>query len=490
MDLFCIVIGIVFGIMSQFSFFWGSWGIWEFFFVAFFWLAIFWLAYKEHYTLNYTQHFKLFMILFFAFMVWVYTTPTIIFFNSMSVLVLSAYLFWSFFLKDKEIHTIGTLISTPFMMASMGTEPYKNISRKQDVEKLQKLAKWLTWFFLALPLLALFTILLYSGDLVFQNSLDWLGNILTLPEIDFVLIWKIIIFFFVTLSVTWACYHIAIHNTEAWKGKAFTIKEGTWGNIQTGSFLSSLTILFWIYIFLQVGYFILGDLVISKLDFTYAEYAKKWYYELWIITLITYIVVILVYRDVIKDELGRINRILVWILWGISWEIIVMTFFSMQRLSLYAEAYGFTELRVWGFALLWILIGVFLLYSWQLKKPLSVRKYYEIWAIIVLGILGILNFSNLDGFIANKNIERFTQSKLPLDAEYIVFNLSDDAIPSIVKWVQQMDKNSPEYKSLLENLNKRKLERNFQKTPWYHFQYQAYQAERSLNDFYTNLRKK
>jgi hypothetical protein len=100
---------------------------------------------------------------------------------------------------------------------------------------------------------------------------------------------------------------------------------------------------------------------------------------------------------------------------------------ALYRMSVYQQAYGYTRLRVFVFAVELALGVVFLL---VLAAGVRLRAGWLPQAVAALGVLTLLALGGLnpDRFVADGNIDRF-QSTGRIDLEYLS-TLSADAVPA------------------------------------------------------------
>jgi hypothetical protein len=112
---------------------------------------------------------------------------------------------------------------------------------------------------------------------------------------------------------------------------------------------------------------------------------------------------------------------------------------AAQRMWLYEEAYGFTQLRVYTHvAIVWlgVMLGVFVLALFRLR-----RNVFSLGTMLVLiGYLATLNLMNVDYYIAERNIARY-QAGQELDIAFLN-TLSADAVPVILPLFKQLDPES------------------------------------------------
>ena len=103
---------------------------------------------------------------------------------------------------------------------------------------------------------------------------------------------------------------------------------------------------------------------------------------------------------------------------------------SLQRLTLYEAAYGFSRLRTYShLCILWI--GVLFLAVLILEITQN-HRYFTLASLgAVAGFLLTMNIVNVDALIVRQNIERLEVEEAALDT-YFLHTLSDDAVPALV----------------------------------------------------------
>lgn len=151
-----------------------------------------------------------------------------------------------------------------------------------------------------------------------------------------------------------------------------------------------------------------------------------------------------------------------------------MLFSANFKLNLYESSYGYTFLRVavhLFMLLLFILSLVVAVGIWYRKVPI-------LKSIIVLTIVmyTVINYINIDGFVARKNIERYYETG-KVDAYYLT-TLSNEAVPYLI---ELRDNSDSEIKIIInDNLQHRKEILNNQNS-WTEFNFSKNRIRKLLN---------
>jgi uncharacterized membrane protein len=193
--------------------------------------------------------------------------------------------------------------------------------------------------------------------------------------------------------------------------------------------LGCLNVLFLAFVVIQIRYLFGGaDVVAASDGLTYAEYARQGFFEL--VTVAGLVLPLLLLIDAFAQVDGDRQRLVLRILLASLVALLFVVMASaLQRMRLYQEQFGLTELRLYTTAfMLWL--GI--VFVWFLATVLRGRRNRFAFGAIVAGLTSIvvLTALNPDGLIARVNIERASASE-PLDVEYIA-SLSADAVPVVV----------------------------------------------------------
>jgi len=171
--------------------------------------------------------------------------------------------------------------------------------------------------------------------------------------------------------------------------------------------------------------------------FTYAEYARRGFFELCAVAGINLVVLTISYMT-IKREAGEEPM-------ALRAEIVIISVFTMlliatalSKMAMYISAYGLTQLRVFTSWFMILLLLVFLIiFVRQFIRFNSARSIIVVFVTMFM----ILSYGNADGNIAKYNIARYeagTLATLDIDA---LSELSAAAVPHIYGLYMRTDKN-------------------------------------------------
>lgn len=210
------------------------------------------------------------------------------------------------------------------------------------------------------------------------------------------------------------------------------------GMIETGIVLGLVDVLFGIFVLVQLAYFFGGTDFITERGLTYAQYARRGFFELVAVSVLTLGLVLWLNYSTARTT-RRQNRVFIALSVIVVALTSVMLISASQRMYLYEEAYGFTHLRVLTHVfMLWLgVLFVFFLLSLFNLKP----RIFALGLLLTsIGYLVTVNVMNVDLYIAERNIDRFYQG-YALDMGFL-WRLSVDAVPAVVRLYEEHKNNS------------------------------------------------
>lgn len=242
----------------------------------------------------------------------------------------------------------------------------------------------------------------------------------------------------------------------------FLPKFFTLGLVETSVILGLINLLFLAFVIVQLPYLFGGmDLVQATPDFKLAEYARRGFGELVVVSALVLPILLFSHWLLRKDSPinEKVYRVLAAINIGLLFVIMIS---AMQRLLLYTGnlGYGLTTDRFYPMAFMLFLAMVFVWFAMTIFR--GARQQFAwgtVW--IALFVLGTLHVFNPDDFIVRTNVNLMKQGRI-FDAGYNS-NLSDDAIPAMI---ESMDLVKPDQKcaiklNLTDRLNEARQENDF-----------------------------
>ncbi len=208
------------------------------------------------------------------------------------------------------------------------------------------------------------------------------------------------------------------------------------GHIETSILLGSVNVLFVLFIMLQATYLFGGVANIANDTFTFAEYARRGFFELIAIAAFSYLILLGV-EKLIERNATHHSKAFKYLSAALVVQVMVLMFFAFNRLSLYEAAFGFTTLRLYSHAFIVLLGGVYLLLLYKILTGMKESAFALKIFFAVLTFVASMNLLNPDLFIAQKNLERF-EATGKVDYDYLA-TLSADATPVLITIFEKSD---------------------------------------------------
>jgi hypothetical protein len=208
------------------------------------------------------------------------------------------------------------------------------------------------------------------------------------------------------------------------------------GLTEVGIALGLLAALFAVFVAVQFRYLFGGAALVEVTPgLTYAEYARRGFFEL-VVVVALMLPVLLAADWLLRRERPRDDAVFR-TLTAVQLVLLVGVLASaLQRMRLYLEAYGLTEARFYATSfLLWLTVVLVWFVATVLRGR---RRWFAFGALVSAFILAaLLQAVNPDAIIVRTNLAR-AQAGAELDAAYIS-HLSADAAPAVIAALPQLD---------------------------------------------------
>ena len=223
------------------------------------------------------------------------------------------------------------------------------------------------------------------------------------------------------------------------------------GVVELGVALGLLNVLFFTFVVVQVRYLFGGEgQILTSAGLTYAEYARRGFFEL--VTVTALVLPLLLFAHwLLRPEKPAHERVLRLLSGSLVALLFVVMASALQRMNLYTQEYGLTELRLYTTAFMFWIATVLI---WFLLTVLRGHRRYFAFGALVTGFLAIatLNALNPDALIVRANVARLEVGEERFDAPYLA-SLSADAVPSLIETLPAM--NEDDHRAVEEGLRRR-----------------------------------
>lgn len=236
------------------------------------------------------------------------------------------------------------------------------------------------------------------------------------------------------IAIPCSCYLFGMFYSNVYKSDNILTEDICEETLKRSKFISNMIlytaitpicILYILFFISQANYFLSAFFRNLPDGYSYAEYARKGFFELCTVTLINLGVIVSI--NVFAKESGR-NKPVSLKVYSIA--LCVFTLFlivtAVSKMVMYISEYGFTQLRVYTtwFMILCVVIFILILVK-QFRFDFSIAKWISVSFTIMFGFLC---FSRPEALIAKCNIEMYNSGMISeLDTDKIL-EMSDDAL--------------------------------------------------------------
>ena len=278
--------------------------------------------------------------------------------------------------------------------------------------------------YMALPFVLLFGGFFISADAAFERmaltALRWLLENLCI-HLFFIAI-------FTWIASGWLRNTLFVEEEEARPGERPLSSMP--GAIEICVVLGVLNALFFTFVCLQIPYLFGGEeRILSTTNLTYAMYARRGFFEL--VSVAVCVLPLLLFAHWLfpmeHPSQARIFRGLAASLLGL---VFVIMWSAAQRMYLYQQVYGLTELRLYSTV---FMVWLALVFIWFSATVLRDQRQGFACGVFVSGLASVvlLNILNPDALIARTNVSR-SRAPVAFDTGYAT-SLSADAVPVLLE---------------------------------------------------------
>ncbi|WP_223635612.1 DUF4153 domain-containing protein [Corallococcus sp. EGB] len=194
------------------------------------------------------------------------------------------------------------------------------------------------------------------------------------------------------------------------------------GFVEALTLIFAVNALFFVFAAFQVAYLFINDASSPASGYSFAEYARRGFFELVVVSTLTLVLVLALERWT-----RRATRAAQTVFRASTSLMVVLTLVilasAMRRLSLYEDAFGYTLLRVHTHVFMVALAAAL---AWRAVTLWWKPERFAVGAFATaVGAVLALNFLNPEAFIVRQNLDRYVRTG-SLDTE-MFYDLSADA---------------------------------------------------------------
>lgn len=275
---------------------------------------------------------------------------------------------------------------------------------------------------ITLPLMLVFGGLFVAADAVFAEGVSRLFAFDLSAVVPHVV--RTLIGTWLAMAMLWSATAI-----EAPADIEVAVPERLWlRRLEMAIVLGSLAALFALFVIVQLRYLFGGaEVVRTSVVLTYAQYARRGFFELVVASLL--LLPVLAGVNWARERSPGAKRLFLVLAGVLGVLLLVIMASAWQRLAIYRAEFGLTELRFYAVATLPWLIITLLTFFVAVSRNRVAEFSAAVIAYAALTLL-VLDVLNPDAFIVRTNAARIAEGK-PFDAAYAA-SLSADAVPVLV----------------------------------------------------------
>jgi hypothetical protein len=292
-----------------------------------------------------------------------------------------------------------------------------------------KLLPFVRGLLIALPVLGVFGVLLESADVAFASAMErvWALDV-------WALLGSLPARAFGTLVATGVAAMVLGHALRRRSaGKELGEDEVAPARPKLGltealTLILAVDALFLVFAGFQVAYLFIGGAEYPAPGYSYADYARRGFFELLVVSLLTLALVMALARWTRRESPLAQGAFRVGTSLMVALTLVIVAS-AVKRMVMYEDAFGYTRLRVFTHVFMYALGAVL---AWRAVTLWWRPERFAIGAFVsALGAVLAVNFINPDALIVRLNLER-AQDADSIDYSYLV-GLSSDAVPELAR---------------------------------------------------------
>ena len=182
----------------------------------------------------------------------------------------------------------------------------------------------------------------------------------------------------------------------------------------------------------QWKYYVSGFTGVLPENFSYAEYAREGFFQLCMVSFINLAIIITI--SLFMKRKNRIVLMVISTIFSLSTLVLIST--AIAKMVMYIDYYGLTQKRVYSTWLMIVFAIIFVLII--VRQFVSKIKIIATSLAVTIVMFAGLSLSNVDGYIAKYNVDRYMNGSLDTVDVSALEELGDSAIPQMVRLAEAM----------------------------------------------------
>ena len=243
-----------------------------------------------------------------------------------------------------------------------------------------------------------------------------------------------------------------------------------------------------IYFISQWKYYVSGFTGVLPDDFSYAVYAREGFFQLCAVSFINLVIImaIVLFTKRKDEKTSTLLKILSTVFCAFT---LVLISTAVAKLVMYIDSYGLTQKRVYAMWFMALIAVVFII----IAIGRFATKIKTVWTSFFVCVIffAVLSLSNVNGIIAEYNVDRYLEGTLDMVDIEAMHRLDDASIPALVHLAEELDKRKengkpiPEemYLELKDNLKNRASYIEDFENDFFGFDIPTYRAKKALTKY-------
>jgi len=248
------------------------------------------------------------------------------------------------------------------------------------------------------------------------------------------------------------------------------------------AFISVISALYVLYVISQFSYFFSafsGE--IPDAVKTAADYARKGFFELCIVSAINFVLMLIVLFKTKTGGVYKYCRALAVFVAGFSAMLIIT---ALSKMLLYIKLYGLTVRRILPSVFMLVLLFAFALAV--VRVYVTRLPYMRYFAVFCAVLLILMSYADIGAVAANYNVNAYLNEDYAWHTESIEIDylreLGVSAVPALVRLAEETDDEAVRGNALSAAHVIMKSRSEEEKTEWKRFNINSYLAERAYSD--------
>lgn len=348
--------------------------------------------------------------------------------------------------------------------------------KMSDHKKGRAIFGILAGLLISLPILLMVISLLMQADAAFEGFMTVLGDFFTER------FWENIFRFVLGIPVACYLYGLVYGSRHSRYRDSITLDSVEKNKIALRFFpgipvytaLSALSLIYVVFFLTQAAYLFSAFSGILPEAMTYAEYARRGFFELCTVAGINLGVLVVAHITVKREGRARALRGLTT---GICISTILLIAVALRKMILYIDSYGLTQLRVYTSWFMILLLVIFLTVAIRQAKVFNGTRVIIVTSLV---LFFALCYGNVDGLIAQYNINRYQQGTLETLDVRDMASLSDAVVQPLYELYLETEDGAlkAEIYEAIENTRPELRISSRHETSFRDFNLQTYRAEK------------